>query len=283
MTASELSVLRQDRSTTAAANGMNKVEIATGELYGSIWNLMDEEAFATFADAHWNKFRNAGLAQDFLRGRICLDAGCGSGRAVRSMLKDGAAKVYAIDIGDECVRNTRDRNAPWRDRLVVEQGSVLALPFPDDTFDFVHCDGVLHHTRAPFAGFCELVRVAKPGVPIMVGLYGAGGLLNFSIYLARAFRHLIPRSLAERALHLVTSDPVKMYVFLDPFYVPIRKVYRTRDVDAWATRAGVEGLRRLEHHYNYRGIDRLLKDYNSFGRWFRGDGYLTYIGFKHNH
>ena len=135
MTASELGVLRQDRSTTAAANGMNKVEIATGELYGSIWNLMDEEAFATFADAHWNKFRNAGLAQDFLRGRICLDAGCGSGRAVRSMLKDGAAKVYAIDIGDECVRNTRDRNAPWRDRLVVEQGSVLALPFPDDTFD----------------------------------------------------------------------------------------------------------------------------------------------------
>jgi SAM-dependent methyltransferase len=275
-------VSSQNHSTTTATTGIHDVELATGRLYGSIWNLMDEETFAAFADAHWNKFQNAGFSPDFLRGKVCLDAGCGSGRAVRSMLKDGAARVYAIDVGDECVRNTRDRNHAWRDRLVVERGSVLALPFPDDSFDFVHCDGVLHlhHTRAPYAGFCELVRVAKPGAPIMFGLYGAGGLLNVGIYSARAFRGVVPRAFAERLLRLVTSDPVKMYVFLDPFYVPIREVYRTRDVDAWAERAGLVGLRRLEHHYHYQGIDRLLKDYNSFGRWFRGDGYLTYIGFK---
>jgi hypothetical protein len=71
-----------------------------------------------------------------------------------------------------------------------------------------------------------------------------------------------------------------MYVFLDPFYVPIREVYRERDVREWAARTGVGGLRQIEHKYSYRGIDRVLKDYNSFGRWLRGDGYLTYIGFK---
>jgi ubiquinone/menaquinone biosynthesis C-methylase UbiE len=262
---------------------MTAVEIATGQLYGSIWNFMDEQAFAAFAAAHWNKFRHAGLGEDFLEGRTCLDAGSGSGRAVRSMLQDGAAKVFAIDVGEECVRNTRERNASWGDRLVVEQGSVLALPFPDNMFDFVHCDGVLHHTSGPFAGFRELVRVAKPGAPIMFGLYGAGGFLNLGIYTARAFRQCIRRPLVERALRLITRDPVKIYVFLDPLYVPIREVYRPREVAAWASRVGMEGLRRLEHRYNYRGIDRLLKDYNSFGRWFRGDGYLTYIGFKSNH
>jgi ubiquinone/menaquinone biosynthesis C-methylase UbiE len=256
------------------------VEQTTGQLYGSIWNLYSDEAFDKFSDDHWNKFRNAGLPEDFLKGKICLDAGCGSGRATRSMLKDGAGEVHAIDIGDDCVANTRRRNARWHDRLKVQQGSVLDLPYPANTFDFVHCDGVLHHTTDPFRGFLELVRVAKPGAPVMFGLYGAGGLLNVCIYSARPFRHIVPRSLANLALRLVTRDPVKMYVFLDPFYVPIRKLYRQRDVQAWTQRAGLDGLTRLKHKYNFKGIDRVLKDYNSFGPWFRGEGYLTYMAFK---
>jgi ubiquinone/menaquinone biosynthesis C-methylase UbiE len=259
---------------------VDQIALATGQLYGSIWNLMSEEEFEVFSDDHWNKFRNSGLSADFLKGKVCLDAGCGSGRAVRSMLKDGAAKVYAIDIGDECVSNTRDRNIRWQDRIDVRKGSVLALPYSNNYFDFVHCDGVLHHTWAPFEGFRELVRVAKPDAPIMFGLYGAGGLLNFCIYSARLFQHVIPRPLVERILRLVTSDPIKIYVFLDPLYVPIREVYRKRDIHDWAARAGVERLKLLEHRYNYKGIDRLLKDYNSFGSWLKGAGYLTFLGFK---
>jgi 2-polyprenyl-3-methyl-5-hydroxy-6-metoxy-1,4-benzoquinol methylase len=259
---------------------LKRIEHETGELYGSIWNLMSEEVFEKFSDDHWNKFRNSALPADFLKDKVCLDAGCGSGRAVRSMLKDGAANVYAIDVGEECVANTYHRNLAWEERLNVRQGSVLDLPFPDNFFDFVHCDGVLHHTAMPFTGFLELVRVAKPGAPIMFGLYGAGGLLNFCIYTARLFRNFIPRSLAEKALQLFTRDPVKMYVFLDPFYVPIREFYVEADIHQWAEQGGLERLRRLEHKYNYKGIDRLLKDYNSFGRWFRGEGYLTYLGFK---
>lgn len=257
-----------------------EVERYTGALYGSIWNLMNDQEFDKFSDDHWNKFRNAGLPADFLRGKTCLDAGCGSGRAVRSILKDGAAKVCAIDIGDDCVANTRRRNARWQDRLDIRQGSVLALPFPDNTFDFVHCDGVLHHTTNPLGGFHELIRVAKPGAPIMFGLYGSGGLLNFCIYSARLFRYLVPRWLADQMLRLITRDPVKKYVFLDPFYVPIREKYKENEVQQWVQQANLQNYKRLEHRYNYTGIDRLLKDYNSFGRWFKGEGYITCIAFK---
>ena len=71
-----------------------------------------------------------------------------------------------------------------------------------------------------------------------------------------------------------------MYVFLDPFYVPIRNAYRARDIVRWIDRSGLDGLKRLEHKYNYKRIDRLLKDYNSYGRWFRGEGYMTCLAFK---
>jgi len=51
----------------------------------------------------------------------------------------------------------------------------MALPLPDGSFDFVFCNGVLHHTAAPARGFAELVRIARAGGFITVGLYNAYG------------------------------------------------------------------------------------------------------------
>jgi len=257
------------------------IEHTTGDLYGSIWNQLSPEAFEELSELHWNKFVAAGFGGDFLKGKKCLDAGCGSGRAVRSMLKSGAFYVEAIDIGDDCVANTRHRNIEDAPRLNVTQGSVLELPYPDNSFDFVHCDGVLHHTTDPVKGFLELKRVAKPGAPIFFGLYGAGGLLNLGIYSARYFNRLIPRKLALEALRLFTNDPIKHYVFLDPFYVPIREKYRPADIEALAKNASLVGLRRVPFIAGYKGFwDRVLKDYSSLPSWFSGEGYLMYVAQK---
>jgi ubiquinone/menaquinone biosynthesis C-methylase UbiE len=257
------------------------IEHFTGNLYGSIWNRLSPAAFEELSDLHWSKFVAAGFDAGFLKGKKCLDAGCGSGRAVRSMLKAGAAHVHAIDIGHDCVLNTRRRNASEVDRLTVTEGSVLELPYPDDSFDFVHCDGVLHHTTDPFRGLLELRRVAKPGVPIFFGLYGAGGLLNLGIYSARYFNRLLPRTTATKILALFTKDPIKHYVFLDPMYVPIREKYRPSQIEYWARAANLDGLRRVPFIAGYNGFwDRVLKDYSSLPPWFRGHGYLMYVAHK---
>jgi ubiquinone/menaquinone biosynthesis C-methylase UbiE len=71
------------------------------------------------------------------------------------MLRSSAELVWAIDIGKDCLANTQRRNSEYRDRLQIAEASVLKLPFQDNFFDFVHCDGVLHHTLDPFGGFKE--------------------------------------------------------------------------------------------------------------------------------
>ena len=257
------------------------IENATGDLYGSIWNRLSPTAFEELSELHWNKFVAAGFGGDFLKGKRCLDAGCGSGRAVRSMLKAGAAHVDAIDIGDDCVLNTSRRNASDANRLTVTQGSVLELPYADDSFDFVHCDGVLHHTTDPFKGLLELKRVAKPGAPIFFGLYGAGGLLNVGIYSARYLNQIIPRATAIKVLSIFTSDPIKHYVFLDPMYVPIRERYRPSEIEEWARKASLVELRRVPFVAGYQGFwDRVLKDYSSLPAWFSGHGYLMCAAHK---
>jgi len=74
----------------------------------------------------------------FFRGKVVLDAGCGSGRAVRSLLLAGGEKVCAIDVGKGCIRNTLERNKDFGDRLGASVGTVLEMPYPDNTFDVVH-------------------------------------------------------------------------------------------------------------------------------------------------
>jgi SAM-dependent methyltransferase len=54
----------------------------------------------------------------------------------------------------------------------------LAIDFPDCTYDFVHCGGVLHHSADPLLGLKELARVTKKGGMLYIHIYGSGGLIR---------------------------------------------------------------------------------------------------------
>src|SRR5207248_2664632 len=63
------------------------------------------------------------------------------------------------------------------DNLTLVQDNVLELSLPSDTFDYVFCNGVLHHTGNARQGFEHVVRIAKPGGFVTVGLYNNYGRL----------------------------------------------------------------------------------------------------------
>ena len=49
-----------------------------------------------------------------------------------------------------------------------EQGDILAMPFPDNSFDLVLCLEVLEHLADPRAGLSELARVSAKDILISV-------------------------------------------------------------------------------------------------------------------
>ena len=149
-------------------------------------------------------------------------------------------------------------------------GSVLELPYPDDTFDFVHCDGVLHHTTNPRTGFSELLRVLKPAGKLVVGLYGCGGFLNFAIYFARIFRNVIPQNIALYICKWFSNNPVNWYAIMDCMYVPIRENYYEHEIKSWLEEALLENIQRM---------DSLWGPY-AYGRWMKGEGYIKFIADK---
>ena len=247
-----------------------QVAVETGALYASIWDEFDEGQWEKFSDDMFFKWMHLPLNRDFFEGKLCLDAGSGSGRATHSMLALGADRVCSIDAGEGCVRNTLERNREFADRLEVKLASVLEIPYPDESFDFVFCDGVLHHTTGPERGFSELVRVLKPGGEIVMGVYGRGGLMNFGIYFARCFRHIIPKKLTLAVCKLLSRNPVFWYTIIDPMYVPIRENYYEREVREWFTRHGLENVVRTDSTYGPY----------AYGRWMKGEGFLRFMAEK---
>jgi len=108
-----------------------------------------------------------------LRGNIApgmrvLDAGCGYGRNLVYLLREGA-EVFAIDADAEGVEHVRRLSASLGRRLPPENfrvGLIEELDFPDGFADVVLCNSVLHFARDHRhfnAMLAALWRVLRPG------------------------------------------------------------------------------------------------------------------------
>jgi SAM-dependent methyltransferase len=105
------------------------------------------------------------------RGRKVLEIGLGLGADSEQIIRRGA-RWTGVDLTAESVDRVKTRlqlrGVPYDD---VIQGSVLELPFPDNSFDVVFSHGVLHHVPDIAQAQRELARVLRPGGEAVVMLY----------------------------------------------------------------------------------------------------------------
>jgi tellurite methyltransferase len=108
-----------------------------------------------------------------LRGNIAapmrvLDAGCGYGRNLVHLLREGC-EVYAVDVDPAGIEHVRQLSAALWTGLPAENfqvGLIEEMPFAGGFADVVICNSVLHFARDERqfrALLTELWRVVKPG------------------------------------------------------------------------------------------------------------------------
>jgi SAM-dependent methyltransferase len=108
-----------------------------------------------------------------LRGNIAsgmrvLDAGCGYGRNLVHLLREGC-EIFALDEDREAVEHVRNLSASLQTGLPAENfqvGLIERIPFPDSLADVVICNSVLHFARDEdhFQKMLyEMWRVLRPG------------------------------------------------------------------------------------------------------------------------
>ena len=108
------------------------------------------------------------LRSNIMPGMRVLDAGCGPGRNLVYLLREGY-EVFASDQNPAAIEHTRSLVAALAPHLPAENFRVEpieAIAHPDGSFDLVICSAVLHFARddAHFNAMLEnLWRVLKPG------------------------------------------------------------------------------------------------------------------------
>lgn len=172
-------VLQQDLTAFAGKHGL-----ALHETQACAAASEQAKTNQTFSDK-WIRFKNYGLEpqhQEFLYGWYCkkfglkdveelkafhgkrrriLECGSGSGFNARFMAEQTEGDVFALDISAAAF--TTFHNTRHLQNCIVVQADLMEAPFPDNYFDFIIADGVLHHTPDTHLAVEALYRKLEPG------------------------------------------------------------------------------------------------------------------------
>jgi len=102
-----------------------------------------------------------------------LEVGCGTGQLSNFLALAPGRMVVGTDM---CLNSLglaqgfKARNGI--DNVTFAQMNLFRPALRPEGFDFVLCNGVLHHTSDPFRGFECLCRLARPGGFVVLGLSG---------------------------------------------------------------------------------------------------------------
>jgi 2-polyprenyl-3-methyl-5-hydroxy-6-metoxy-1,4-benzoquinol methylase len=96
-----------------------------------------------------------------------LDLGSGVGSNLPTLIKV-AKKVYAGDISEMALTESRKRHAVYGNKIVFDICDAQAMKYPDNYFDLVVCTEVLEHVSDLKNTISEIARVVKPHGQVIV-------------------------------------------------------------------------------------------------------------------
>lgn len=104
-----------------------------------------------------------------------LDAGCGTGQLAIFL-----SALHRRVVGADFSFNSLSKGNGFKKRFQLAnvnfvQMNLLQDAFQEQSFDYIFCNGVLHHTGDAYRGFQNLCRLLKSGGFITIGLYNTYG------------------------------------------------------------------------------------------------------------
>jgi ubiquinone/menaquinone biosynthesis C-methylase UbiE len=126
------------------------------------------QAVSSLEQAQAYKLRSIDMLAIHPGARV-LDVGCGVGDEVRLMAQRVGRDGWAVGIDSSAVMIAEAQKRSEGLDLPVEfrVGDIYRLDYPNDSFDGYRVERVLQHLDDPPRALSELVRVAKPGAPIV--------------------------------------------------------------------------------------------------------------------
>lgn len=173
-----------------------------------------------------------------------VEVGCGTGQ-MSLYLARAQRIVIGADLSREALRMAASAAKRFGlDRVRFVETDLHRPGLRPASFDVVYSSGVLHHTPDPSVSFTRLVRLARPGGTIVVGLYNAFARIPLRL------RRLVARLSGYR---LIPFDSVvadrqhqkerREAWVRDQYHHPEEHRHTLAEVQRWFSANGVEYLR----------------------------------------
>jgi SAM-dependent methyltransferase len=200
-----------------------------------------------------------------------LDCGCGTGQ-LTNFLGIAHRTVIGTDLSTASLELAeRFRSQHQLKRVFFLQMSLFEPCFEDGSFDYVICNGVLHHTSDPRGGLGRLSRLVKPGGHLIVGLYHRYGRL------ATDFRRTLFRLLGQRVAFLdprfrrrLVGEGRWSAWFADQYQNPHESKHTIRAVRRWLPEVELEFVKSIpktRFFSPFSSQERLFEAEDPGGSW----------------
>ena len=204
-------------------------------LFNILWDTYDATDFEVYVDRYKHRLKVNELLP-LIKGKRCLDLGCGNGNFCFALVDLGAEFAAGIDFGSESIKYANERKAGRTngDRTEFKVNTVYSLDYSSESFDFIIQNGVFHHLDDENKAIREARRVLKKGGYFWYYTDGEGG---------------ISYDLWDRSVHLLRDLPQEY----------IRQILRSMNISTPKIVHIMDGMNATYRHTSWAEITSRLQ------------------------
>lgn len=165
-----------------------------------------------------------------LSSKRTLDLGCGIGFWLVELARRGASSITGADLSANSLALAKQRCQHFNVDAELVEANAEKLPFPDNAFDHVNCQGVVHHTPSPQRAISEIHRVLRPEGTATISVYYRNVVLR-SWPVWRRLLRLLPIGLKGRGRERMSTidDRDEIVRLYDGAENPVGICYSTQE------------------------------------------------------
>ena len=227
-----------------------------------------------------------------------LEVGCGTGQLSIYFSIGSNNNIVGLDPTIESLKlakNFSDKNNISNIKFV--NADIFDDVLSDNYFDFIWCNGVLHHTKDPYGAFKILVKSLKKEGYVLIGLYNKIGRLRtlFRRYIYKFFGRKILEKIDPTLKNLKLDENEKDAWIRDQYIHPIESLHSIDEVMTWFKENNISFISSIpsaDFDFNYidifkkkspgtffsRILNQIFMIFNSLGS---DGGLFVLIGKKH--
>ena len=224
-----------------------------------------------------NRGNNNFLANEFKKkigyNKDVLEVGCGTGQLSIFFSIGNNNRIYGLDPTLESLSLASkfiEKNNLQNVKLI--NADIFDDVLNDNVFDYIWCNGVLHHTKNPKGAFEILIKSLKKEGYILVGLYNKIGRLRTKLrkYIYKIFGKKIVMALDPvlRNLKSNSKDQIDAWI-RDQYMHPIESCHTIDEVLVWFKENNIEFINSIPScEFNFNNQSKNLFETSAKGNFF---------------